>query len=39
MTADIYTAKELEGHVKHVLLKTHGITSLREIATRTHPDY
>ena len=38
MTADLYTAKELEGHVKHVLLKTHGITNLRNIATRIHPD-
>ena len=38
MTADIYTAKELEGHVEHVLLKTHGITNLRNIATRIHPD-
>ena len=38
MTADLYTAKELEGHVKHVLLKTHGITSLRQIATRAYPD-
>jgi two-component system cell cycle response regulator DivK len=37
MTADLYTAKELEGHVEHVLLKTHGITRLRDIATRVHP--
>ena len=39
MTADLYTAKELEGHVEHVLLKTHGITRLRDIATRAHPDH
>jgi DNA-binding response OmpR family regulator len=38
MTADLYTAKDLEGHVQHVLLKTHGISSLRNIATRIHPD-
>ncbi len=38
MTADLYTAKELEGRVEYVLLKTHGITSLRNIATRLHPD-
>jgi two-component system cell cycle response regulator DivK len=38
MTADLYTAKELEGHVEHVLLKTHGITALRNIAIRAHPD-
>lgn len=38
MTADLYTAKDLEGHVEHVLLKTHGITALRNIATRVHPD-
>ena len=38
MTADLYTAKELEGQVEHVLLKTHGITKLREIAARLHPD-
>ena len=37
MTADLYTAKELEGHVEYVLLKTHGITRLRDIATRVHP--
>lgn len=37
MTADLYTAKELDGHVEHVLLKTHGITKLREIATRVRP--
>jgi two-component system, cell cycle response regulator DivK len=39
MTADLYTAKELEGHVEHVLLKTHGITNLRNIATRIHPSH
>jgi len=39
MTADLYTAKELEGHVEHVLLKTRGITQLRDIATRIHPDH
>jgi two-component system cell cycle response regulator DivK len=38
MTADIYTAKELEGKVEHILLKTHGINRLRNIATRVHPD-
>jgi len=38
MTADLYTAKELEGHVEHVLLKTHGITHLRDIATRIRPN-
>jgi two-component system cell cycle response regulator DivK len=38
MTADLYTAKELDGKVKHVLLKTHGIARLRDIATRLHPD-
>ena len=38
MTADLYTAKELQGKVEHVLLKTHGITKLREIVTRIHPD-
>lgn len=38
MTADLYTAKDLEGHVAHVLLKTHGITALRNIAIRVHPD-
>jgi len=38
MTADLYTAKDLEGEVEHVLLKTHGITRLREIAVRAHPD-
>jgi two-component system, cell cycle response regulator DivK len=37
MTADLYTAKDLEGQVEHVLLKTHGITALRNIATRVHP--
>jgi len=38
MTADLYTAKDLTGKVEHVLLKTHGIASLRNIATRVHPD-
>ena len=38
MTADLYTAKELEGKVEHVLLKTHGISSLRNIATRVYPN-
>jgi two-component system cell cycle response regulator DivK len=38
MTADIYTAKELKNKVEHVLLKTHGITNLREIASRINPD-
>ena len=38
MTADLYTAKDLEGHVQHVLLKTHGISALRNIATRVYPD-
>jgi len=38
MTADLYTAKELKGQVEHVLLKTHGIANLREIATRVYPD-
>lgn len=38
MTADLYTAKDLSGKVEHILLKTHGITSLREIATRVYPD-
>lgn len=38
MTADLYTAKDLEGRVENVLLKTHGITRLREIAVRAHPD-
>jgi two-component system cell cycle response regulator DivK len=38
MTADLYTAKDLEGRVPHVLLKTHGISALRNIATRTHPE-
>ena len=37
MTADLYTAKDLEGKVEHVLLKTHGIARLRDIATRVHP--
>lgn len=37
MTADLYTAKDLEGHVEHVLLKTHGISALRRIATQAHP--
>jgi two-component system, cell cycle response regulator DivK len=38
MTADLYTAKDLEGEVEYVLLKTHGITRLRDIATRVRPD-
>lgn len=38
MTADLYTAKELEGKVEHVLLKTHGIARLRDIATRVYPE-
>jgi len=38
MTADLYTAKELEGQVEHVLLKTHGIAKLRDIATRLNLD-
>ena len=38
MTADLYTVKELTGHVEHVLLKSHGIASLRDIATRVYPD-
>jgi DNA-binding response OmpR family regulator len=38
MTADLYTAKDLDGKVEHVLLKTHGIARLRDIATRTHPN-
>jgi len=37
MTADLYTAKELQGEVENVLLKTQGITHLRDIATRLHP--
>jgi len=37
MTADLYTVKELTGHVEHVLLKSHGIARLREIATRVYP--
>jgi DNA-binding response OmpR family regulator len=38
MTADLYTAKDLQGHVEHVLLKTHGISALRKIATSARPD-
>ena len=38
MTADLYTAKDLEGKVEYVLLKTHGIARLRNIATRVHPE-
>lgn len=38
LTADLYTAKDLEGKVEHVLLKTHGINRLREIALRVRPD-
>lgn len=38
MTADLYTAKDLEDKVEHVLLKTHGIARLRDIATRVYPD-
>ena len=38
MTADLYTAKDLKGKVEHVLLKTHGIANLREIAARVYPD-
>lgn len=38
LTADLYTAKELSERVEHVLLKSHGISSLREIATRIYPD-
>jgi two-component system cell cycle response regulator DivK len=38
ITADLYTAKDLSGKVEYVLLKTHGITSLREIATRVYPE-
>ncbi len=38
MTADLYTAKDLEGQVEHVLLKTHGITRLRDIALRVRPE-
>ena len=38
MTADLYTAKELTGQVEHVILKTHGITQLREIAARINPE-
>ena len=37
MTADLYTAKDLKGKVEHILLKPHGIGSLREIATRVYP--
>ena len=36
MTADLYTVKELNGQVEYVLLKSHGISKLREIATRVH---
>lgn len=32
MTADLYTAKDLDGQVEHIILKTHGITKLRELA-------
>jgi len=39
MTADLYTAKDLDGKVEHVLLKTHGIARLRDIATRINPDH
>lgn len=38
MTADLYTAKDLEGKVEYVLLKTHGISKLRNIATSIYPD-
>jgi DNA-binding response OmpR family regulator len=38
MTADLYTVKELNGQVEYVILKSHGISRLREIATRIHPD-
>ena len=38
MTADLYTVKELTGQIEHVLLKSHGIARLRDIATRVHPD-
>jgi DNA-binding response OmpR family regulator len=38
MTADLYTAKDLKGKAKYVLLKTHGVTKLREIATSVHPN-
>ena len=33
MTADLYKVKELEGKDDHVILKTHGITRLRALAT------
>ena len=39
MTADLYTVKDLDGIVDYILLKTHGITKLRELATaRINPD-
>jgi DNA-binding response OmpR family regulator len=38
MTADLYTAKDLVDKVKYVLLKTHGVTKLRELALRFYPD-
>lgn len=38
MTADLYTAKDLDGKVEYVLLKTHGIARLRDIATRIRPN-
>lgn len=37
MTADLYTAKDLEGQVEHILLKTHGISALRRIALSAYP--
>lgn len=38
MTADLYTARELEGQVEYVILKTRGISHLRDIASRLNPD-
>ena len=37
MTADLYTGKELDGQVEYIILKSHGISKLRDIATRVHP--
>ena len=38
VTADIYKARDLYGQVEHIVLKTHGITQLQEIAKRVYPD-
>lgn len=38
ITADLYKARDLSGQEENIILKTHGVTKLQEIAKRVYPD-